>query len=415
MAEDNQNEGDSSGEQREQGGQSAPKQDNNSVSKKVKIIVGLFLMLILTIAILSSIWFNPGDPPPDYFASGKVTCNDWASAPAGYQTAITNTANKIGIQPALLGAIFLDEHNDQWPQQGMNDPWERGGNGIGPFQIEEWDKKWSAYVDRVAKERGYTAPANPGAEKATFDESALLAGSFLRVLAKSEVGDIDPMTTNENEIKCLGAAYNSGPVDCINWRKNNYTGDIDVTDNYHIRTWTNFQKLHIGCQSTNPTELAKKIIKIARKEAGLDEYGEKVANPYKPTNENCAKYNSTVISGSTCYAWCAAFVSWVYKQAGVDIGMIVSAEGMKNYFNNNKAYLSNPATDKIMQGDVLILREHGNSTTSNTSHHVGIVTHVIGNTVYTIDGNTGGDDVEKQKYQINTVLGVGQLSIISNK
>jgi len=224
----------------------------NMAQKKFdpKMIAAIAFAIILIITALGLgfgiMRIDPAEPTVAG-SSGSIVCNDWTAAEPGYQSTITNFANKVGIQPALLGAIFLDEHDNRWPQQGMNDPWASGGNGRGPFQIEEWDKKWSAYVNRVAAERGYTAPKNPGADKATFDDSALLAGSYLRVLAKSEVDDIDPMTTNENEIKCLAAAYNSGPEDCKKWRANNYTGEVNTTDDYHLRTWTSFQDLYVGC------------------------------------------------------------------------------------------------------------------------------------------------------------------------
>lgn len=254
MAEDDQNEEGSSGEEGEQGGQSAPKQGGNSGLKKGIMIGGLFLMFILMIALLATIRFDPGDQPPDYFATGSTSCGLWSNAPFDYQNKIEAAANTVGIQPALLGAIFMTEHNDGWEDElnkdhKLNGPWKTSPTGAeGPFQIIKFQEYWDKYVNETSKIFKFTP--NPKPDSQNFEDSALLAASYLYVLSIREVGNINPKTTNENEIKCLATAYNKGPELCREWKKRNYADPQPKTEKeYHNRAWKHFQELYVNCSN----------------------------------------------------------------------------------------------------------------------------------------------------------------------
>ncbi len=104
------------------------------------------------------------------------------------------------------------------------------------------------------------------------------------------------------------------------------------------------------------------------------------------------------------YAWCASFVSWCLRQAGVSESVApteVSCSRMTNWFEENKAY--HPRSDEYtpLPGDIVMFH-YGN----NIANHVGFVIGVENETVYTIEGNSG-DAVGVHRYPLydGSILG----------
>lgn len=134
------------------------------------------------------------------------------------------------------------------------------------------------------------------------------------------------------------------------------------------------------------TEVIEKIIKIARNEIG---YLEKKSNSQldsKTANagsKNYTKYWRDIKPSYQGQPWCAAFVSWCFMKAfGQDKAKkllkhwpYVYCPTLGNLFTRN-------ANPKI--GDIVIFYHNGTFT------HTGIVTAVIGDRFYTIEGNTSG-------------------------
>ena len=85
-------------------------------------------------------------------------------------------------------------------------------------------------------------------------------------------------------------------------------------------------------------------------------------------------------------AWCADFVTWVYKQAGFNVPQIAAPKGVRDYFRKNMVWVDNPSASQIQPGDIVYF---DNNPGSNSGTHIGIVESVSGNTVNTIEGNTG--------------------------
>lgn len=123
---------------------------------------------------------------------------------------------------------------------------------------------------------------------------------------------------------------------------------------------------------------AEKILSIARAEIGTKE---------SPPNSNCVKYNTAyygrAVSGS-CYAWCAAFVWWCFKQANASK---LFYDGKKTaYCPTLMNYHKNQAVkDNYKPGDVIFFNFNGKSNAA----HVGICESFDGSYITTIDGNTG--------------------------
>ncbi len=116
--------------------------------------------------------------------------------------------------------------------------------------------------------------------------------------------------------------------------------------------------------------------------------------------------------------WCADFVSWVYKQAGVpftggDSGgwRIAGVKSMIDWFKANAQYYDRSTSSPAPKpGSVIFFYEPSSSNTSD-GYHVGIVDHVDGDKAITIEGNTG-NSVASHTYQFasdSTVVGWGNL------
>lgn len=99
--------------------------------------------------------------------------------------------------------------------------------------------------------------------------------------------------------------------------------------------------------------------------------------------------------------WCAIFVSWVANESGVLNLSVpkfsVVSDGVNWYKLNgrwkDKSYM--PKT-----GDVIFFDWEGD----NKVNHVGIVEKVENNNVYTIEGNSNGDQCLAQEYAISDVV-----------
>ncbi len=88
------------------------------------------------------------------------------------------------------------------------------------------------------------------------------------------------------------------------------------------------------------------------------------------------------------YAWCAAFVSWCLRQAGVPKELAVteiSCNRMTKWFQVNSTYHSRSSGYRPLPGDIIMFHDGDNS-----ADHVGVVVGIKGGNVYTIEGNSGG-------------------------
>ena len=127
------------------------------------------------------------------------------------------------------------------------------------------------------------------------------------------------------------------------------------------------------------------VVSIAQQEMALNPapYGNASA---RDCNANMLKYTNGV-----CEAWCASFVSWVYKQAGIpftggDAGgwLHAGAAELQQYFKAKEVYFAAGAQSPA-PGDV-VFWVGADGSVSNPGH-VSIVTAVNGNTFDDIGGN----------------------------
>ena len=124
---------------------------------------------------------------------------------------------------------------------------------------------------------------------------------------------------------------------------------------------------------------ANKILELARAELGVKE---------APAGSNKVKYNESYwgrpVSGDG-YAWCAAFVWWLFKMAGAPE---LYFDGCKTaYVPTLMAWAGRRGllVDKPQPGDLICFDFNAN----NKADHIGICEGWDGQYVTTIDGNTG--------------------------
>ncbi|MDR1101683.1 MAG: CHAP domain-containing protein [Clostridiales bacterium] len=160
--------------------------------------------------------------------------------------------------------------------------------------------------------------------------------------------------------------------------------------------------------------MIQKVLQVAENEIG---YLEKKTNAFL--------YDKTANAGSNNYTkyakeyaawgygnyqaqpWCAMFVTWVFKQAGLgDLfpPFAYCPTGVNNFKKAGQWH-----TDKPSAGDVIFFRD-----SKNVACHVGIVCAVDTQRVYTIEGNTtsqgfsaNGGAVAKKNYPLNYTLIMG--------
>jgi len=252
----------------EQGGNMSAGKRTSKVSPYIAMLgVGVIIIAAFVIGFAIAYSFIVHrEPAPDKSAlAAGMYCSSWSNAPANYQTAIEAAANaftkvgdKIPIQSALLGAIFLSEHGDSWPQKDITDTdWAQGGAGVGPFQLENFENKWKTVSELGLSSKIYPKPSGAAddstkyADPQNFDDAALAAGGVIYETAHAGGINIPLNTTDQNEVKCLAAGYNGGSGMCKTWKDSGYSASSPppTTNQYEERAWTSFQDLNIGCQS----------------------------------------------------------------------------------------------------------------------------------------------------------------------
>lgn len=99
------------------------------------------------------------------------------------------------------------------------------------------------------------------------------------------------------------------------------------------------------------------------------------------------------------YAWCAAFVSWCLRQAGIKKSVAttaVSCRVMTSWYQSKSQFKEHSSGYTPIAGDIIMFVNEIGSTTAN---HVGLVVGVKDGYVYTVEGNSGGE-VATHKYSL---------------
>lgn len=116
------------------------------------------------------------------------------------------------------------------------------------------------------------------------------------------------------------------------------------------------------------------LISIAKSQIGVKE---------NPPNSNSVKYNLWMygrnVSGPE-YPWCAAFVSWCFRNDQSLCPKTASCLNMLQWFETRGQIVKTP-----QPGDIVFFHY---STNTRRTNHVGIVVGVDGKIIITVEGNT---------------------------
>ena len=130
------------------------------------------------------------------------------------------------------------------------------------------------------------------------------------------------------------------------------------------------------------------IVAVARTQIGYAELNPSTGVPLSETSQvaGYTKYGESF--GYSTGEWCAYFVSWCARKAGIPTSVLPrlgSCAASVSWYKKNSVYY--PASSGYIPkaGDIVFFNWSGGSA----AKHVGIVTGVSGNNVYTIEGNTG--------------------------
>lgn len=157
-----------------------------------------------------------------------------------------------------------------------------------------------------------------------------------------------------------------------------YTGKIDGDFGKMSRAAHSSYKRSIS-KTPKPSSMAESVAALAEKEVGVRE---------SPMNSNKGKrvqqYQSATWLEGTGWAWCAAFICWLCKEAGMTAGRprTAGAWDFERWAKkkNTPATLYKPSSKvKIRRGDIVVFY----------ASHIGLaVSNESGGYVKTIEGNT---------------------------
>lgn len=115
----------------------------------------------------------------------------------------------------------------------------------------------------------------------------------------------------------------------------------------------------------------------------LKEANSQIGTKETPANSNNVKYNTWYygkkVSGSA-YPWCAAFISWLFRNDQKLCKKTASCATMLDWFTKNGQIVKTP-----QPGDIVFYKY---STNNRKTNHVGIVDHISGSVIFAIEGNT---------------------------
>lgn len=131
------------------------------------------------------------------------------------------------------------------------------------------------------------------------------------------------------------------------------------------------------------------LIAVARTQMGYKELNTSTGYPIAPNaSAGYTKYGASF--GDPTGEWCAYFVSWCASQAGIPSSVVPrlgNCAATVKWYKKHSVFYEGSSGYTPKAGDIVFFNWAGGST----AKHIGIVTGVSGNNVYTIEGNTGSD------------------------
>lgn len=131
------------------------------------------------------------------------------------------------------------------------------------------------------------------------------------------------------------------------------------------------------------------LIGVAKTQLGYTEL-DGAGNPISSSSDGgYTKYGASF--GEPNGAWCAYFISWCASQAGIPSSIVPrlgNCGSLTDWYQSRSIYYSRSSGYVPKPGDMVFFNWDGGSG----AQHIGIVTGVSGGSLFTIEGNTGGDE-----------------------
>lgn len=131
------------------------------------------------------------------------------------------------------------------------------------------------------------------------------------------------------------------------------------------------------------------LIGVAKTQLGYTEL-DSSGNPIPSSSDGgYTKYGASF--GEPNGAWCAYFISWCASQAGIPSSIVPrlgNCGSLTDWYQSRSIYYSRSSGYVPKPGDMVFFNWDGGSS----AQHIGIVTGVSGGSLFTIEGNTGGDE-----------------------
>lgn len=151
------------------------------------------------------------------------------------------------------------------------------------------------------------------------------------------------------------------------------------------------------------------LIGVAKTQLGYIEL-DSSGNPIPSSSDGgYTKYGASF--GEPNGAWCAYFISWCASQAGIPSSILPrlgNCGTLTNWYKNRSIYYTRASGYIPKPGDMVFFNWSGGTS----AQHIGIVTGVSGDNLYTIEGNTAGANGymcngRTRSLSSGTVLGYG--------
>lgn len=128
------------------------------------------------------------------------------------------------------------------------------------------------------------------------------------------------------------------------------------------------------------------LIAVARTQLGYTELNTSTGYPLNSNQDGgYTKYGAAF--GDSTGPWCAYFISWCAGQAGIPssvVPRIGNCNSATSWYKSHSEYYARSTGYIPKTGDIIFYNWSGGSS----AQHIGIVTGVSGNSVFTIEGNT---------------------------
>lgn len=176
-----------------------------------------------------------------------------------------------------------------------------------------------------------------------------------------------------------------------------------VTPSYSVSSSYKSGKYYTQLQSVMLTgDPATDIVNIALSQNGYHEGGSRSdlsgSGSTDTGSTKYTEYSQTLHNASANADWCAYFVSWCARQAGIPTSIIPKTGGCGTMRNNAGTYYDVTSGYTPETGDLFLLEpvkngkhyvaERDSAGIPNLSSHIGIVTKVSGGRMYFIEGNS---------------------------